>query len=37
MFETLTPPKPDAILAQMAPYKDDTRADKMNLGIGVYE
>lgn len=36
MFETLTPPKPDAILAQMAPYKDDTRADKMNLGIGVY-
>ena len=36
MFETLTPPKPDAILAQMAPYRDDTRADKMNLGIGVY-
>lgn len=36
MFETLTPPKPDAILAQMAPYKDDTRVDKMNLGIGVY-
>ena len=36
MFESLSSPKPDAILAQMAPYKDDTRADKMNLGIGVY-
>jgi len=36
MFESLTSPKPDAILAQMAPYKDDPRADKMNLGVGVY-
>ena len=36
MFESLSSPKPDAILAQLAPYKDDPRADKMNLGIGVY-
>ena len=36
MFESLSSPKPDAILAQMAPFKDDPRADKMNLGIGVY-
>ena len=35
MFETLPHPKPDAILAQMAPYKVDTRPDKMNLGVGV--
>ena len=36
MFEALNPPKPDAILAQMAPFKDDQRPDKMNLGVGVY-
>ena len=36
MFETLPHPKPDAILAQMAPFKVDTRPDKMNLGVGVY-
>ena len=36
MFESLSSPKPDAILAQMAPFKDDPRADKMNLGVGVY-
>jgi len=36
MLEFLNSPKPDAILAQMAPFKDDPRADKMNLGVGVY-
>lgn len=36
MFESLVSPKPDAILAQMAPYKSDIRTDKMNLGVGVY-
>jgi len=36
MFETLPQPKPDAILAQMAPFKDDARPEKMNLGVGVY-
>ena len=36
MFESLISPKPDAILAQMAPFKDDQRPDKMNLGVGVY-
>lgn len=36
MFETLPHPKPDAILAQLAPFKVDPRPEKMNLGVGVY-
>ncbi|PID46625.1 MAG: aromatic amino acid aminotransferase [Proteobacteria bacterium] len=36
MFEMLPHPKPDAILAQMAPFKVDPRPEKMNLGVGVY-
>ncbi|RVU84052.1 aspartate/tyrosine/aromatic aminotransferase [Leucothrix sargassi] len=36
MFEKLSPPKPDAILALLATFNADTRPDKMNLGVGVY-
>lgn len=36
MFEKLSHPKPDAILAQMAPFNVDPRPEKMNLGVGVY-
>lgn len=36
MFETLSPPKQDAIIALMQAYAADTRADKIDLGVGVY-
>lgn len=36
MFETLKPAAPDGILALMSLYRDDPRADKMDLGVGVY-
>ena len=36
MFENLSAPKPDAILALLGTYNADTRPDKMNLGVGVY-
>jgi aspartate/tyrosine/aromatic aminotransferase len=37
MFETLKPAAPDGILALMAVYRDDPRAEKLDLGIGVYK
>ncbi|WP_415922162.1 aromatic amino acid transaminase [Tateyamaria sp. SN6-1] len=37
MFETLTAQKPDAILTLMQMYRDDTRAGKVDLGVGVYK
>ena len=37
MFEPLQPAAPDGILALMALYRDDPRADKLDLGIGVYK
>lgn len=36
MFETLSPPKPDAIIALMQAFAADTRTDKIDLGVGVY-
>ena len=36
MFETLKPAAPDGILALMSLYRDDPRADKIDLGVGVY-
>lgn len=36
MFETLKPAAPDGILALMSLYRDDPRAGKMDLGVGVY-
>lgn len=36
MFEYLSLPKPDKILTQMTLFEDNPRADKMNLGVGVY-
>ena len=36
MFETLTPPKEDAILKLMALYRADDRPGKLDLGVGVY-
>lgn len=37
MFETLKPATPDAILMLMGLYRDDPRADKLDLGVGVYK
>ncbi|MEL6451531.1 MAG: amino acid aminotransferase [Pseudomonadota bacterium] len=37
MFETLTAQKPDGILMLMQMYRDDPRADKVDLGVGVYK
>ena len=37
MFELLSEPKPDAILALMAAFRTDARADKLDLGVGVYK
>jgi len=37
MFETLTPPPPDKILALMSLYAEDPRDDKIDLGVGVYK
>ena len=37
MFENLKAQKPDAILALMQMYRDDPRAEKVDLGVGVYK
>ncbi len=37
MFETLTPPPPDKILALMSLFAEDPRTDKIDLGVGVYK
>ena len=37
MFETLQPAAPDGILMLMSLYRDDPRADKLDLGVGVYK
>lgn len=36
MFESLSLPRPDAILSRIASFEDDPRANKMNLGVGIY-
>ncbi len=36
MFETLTAPQPDKIIQLMQMFRDDPRADKVDLGVGVY-
>lgn len=36
MFETLQTVPADAILGLIAEYRDDTRANKIDLGVGVY-
>ena len=37
MFETLTSPAPDKILALIALLRDDPRQHKVDLGVGVYK
>ncbi len=37
MFETLTAAPPDAILGLNEAFKEDTCANKVNLGVGVYK
>ena len=37
MFEALTPPPPDGILALSAAYRADPRPGKLDLGVGVYK
>ena len=37
MFETLTAQPQDKILALIALFRDDPRADKIDLGVGVYK
>ena len=37
MFELLDAPKPDAILALMAAFREDARTDKLDLGVGIYK
>jgi aspartate aminotransferase len=37
MFETLQAAAPDGILMIMGLYRDDPRADKVDLGVGVYK
>ena len=37
MFETLQPQPADKILALMQMFRDDPRADKIDLGVGVYK
>ncbi|WP_136661195.1 amino acid aminotransferase [Nitratireductor sp. XY-223] len=37
MFEKLQPAPPDKILALMAQYREDSRTDKVDLGVGVYK
>lgn len=37
MFETLQPAAPDGILMLMSLYRDDPRAGKLDLGVGVYK
>jgi aspartate/tyrosine/aromatic aminotransferase len=36
MFETVTPPEPDKIIRLMGMFAADPRADKVDLGVGVY-
>jgi aromatic-amino-acid transaminase len=36
MFERLEPQPPDALLALIGQFRDDTRAEKIDLGVGVY-
>jgi len=36
MFERLTPQAPDALLSLIKMHADDARADKIDLGVGVY-
>ena len=37
MFESLAEPKVDAILGLMAAFRADERADKLDLGVGIYK
>ena len=37
MFENLTPAKPDAILSIMQAFREDKRANKIDLSVGVYK
>ncbi len=37
MFESLPESKPDAILALMERFRGDTRAHKVDLGVGIYK
>ncbi|WP_316014343.1 amino acid aminotransferase [Roseobacter sp. HKCCA0434] len=37
MFNTLPEPKPDAIIALIQAHAEDPRADKIDLGVGVYK
>ncbi|MEO0937644.1 MAG: amino acid aminotransferase [Pseudomonadota bacterium] len=37
MFETLTPLPPDGILSLMKAFREDPRAAKIDLGVGVYK
>lgn len=37
MFDALNPQPQDKILALIQMFKDDTRADKIDLGVGVYK
>jgi aspartate/tyrosine/aromatic aminotransferase len=36
LFETLTPKPADSILKLIGQHRDDTRAEKVDLGVGVY-
>ncbi len=36
LLDRITPPAPDAIIALMQTFRDDPRADKVDLGVGVY-
>lgn len=37
MFETLSPPPPDPILGLLSAFRNDPRAGKIDLGVGVYQ
>ncbi|MEX3010223.1 aromatic amino acid transaminase [Hoeflea sp. TYP-13] len=37
MFETMKPAPADKILALMAQFREDSRTDKVDLGVGVYK
>ena len=37
MFEKITPAKPDAILSIMQAFREDKRANKIDLSVGVYK
>jgi aromatic-amino-acid transaminase len=37
MFEHITPAKPDAILSIMQAFREDSRAHKIDLSVGVYK